>query len=52
MTIYFYIMFAIVSTVMFTVGAIITYIEGEKELKNRYNRGSKNNGKNPKKHSA
>ena len=36
MTIYFYIMFAIVSTVMFTVGAFIAYIEGKKELITKY----------------
>ena len=52
-TIFFYISFAMVSAVMFAVGALIAYIEGEKELKNRYyNRGRKNNGKNQKKHSA
>ena len=36
MTIYFYITFAIVSAVMFTAGAFIAYIEGEKELANKY----------------
>ena len=51
MTIFFYITFAMVSALMFGVGALIAYIEGEKELNNRYNRGSKNNGKNQKKHS-
>ena len=52
MTIWFYITFAIVSAVMFTAGAVITYIEGLKELENRYIRRTKNNGKNPKKYSA
>lgn len=51
MTILFYIVFAMVSAVMFTAGAIIAYIEGEKELTYKYNRGIKNNGKNPKKQS-
>ena len=52
MTIFFYITFAIVSAVMFTAGAVIAYIEGLKELDNRYNKRRKNNGKNQKKHSA
>ena len=43
MTIYFYITFAIVSAVMFTAGAIIAYIEGEKELILKYKQGAKNN---------
>ena len=42
MTIYFYITFAIVSAVMFTVGALIAYIEGLKELNNRYYGRGKN----------
>jgi hypothetical protein len=41
-----------VSALMFGVGALIAYIEGEKELNNRYNKRRKNNGKNQKKHSA
>ena len=52
MTLLFYITFAMVSAVMFTVGAFIAYIEGLKELNNKYNKGIKNNGKNQKKHSA
>jgi hypothetical protein len=43
-------MFGMVSAVMFGVGAIIAYIEGEKELNYKYNRGINNNGKNQKKH--
>ena len=42
MTIFFYIMFAIVSAVMFTAGAIIAYIEGKKELTTKY-QGAKYN---------
>jgi hypothetical protein len=39
-----------VSALMFGAGALIAYIEGLKELNNRYNnRGIKNNGKDPKK---
>jgi hypothetical protein len=38
-----------VSALMFGAGALIAYIEGLKELNNRYNRRIKNNGKNPKK---
>jgi hypothetical protein len=41
-----------ISALMIGAGAIIAYIEGEKELKYKYNRGIKNNGKNQKKHSA
>jgi hypothetical protein len=37
---------------MFGAGALIAYIEGLKELNNRYNRRIKNNGKNTKKYSA
>ena len=44
-------MFAMVSAVMFGVGAIIAYIEGEKELNRQYDRRRQNNGKNQKKHS-
>ena len=51
MTIFFYITFAMVAALMFGVGALIAYIEGEKELKNRYYKGRQNNGKNQKKHS-
>lgn len=36
MTIYFYITFGIVSALMFGAGALIAYIEGLKELNNRY----------------
>lgn len=43
MTIYFYIMFAMVSTVMFTVGALIAYIEGKKELAIKYGQEGKTN---------
>ena len=50
MTIFFYIAFAMVAALMFGVGALIAYIEGLKELNNRYNRGTNNNGKNQKKH--
>jgi hypothetical protein len=39
-----------VAALMFGVGALIAYIEGLKELNNRYNRGRKNDGKNQKKH--
>jgi hypothetical protein len=38
-----------VSALMFGAGALIAYIEGLKELNNRYNRRRKNDGKNPKK---
>ena len=41
MTILFYIMFAMVAAVMFAAGAIIAYIEGEKELLNKYKQGGK-----------
>lgn len=41
MTILFYIMFAMVAAVMFAAGAIIAYIEGEKELFNKYKQGGK-----------
>ena len=51
MTIFFYITFAMVAALMFGVGALIAYIEGLKELNNKYNRGIKNNGKNQKKQS-
>ena len=37
MTILFYIMFAMVSAVMFAAGAVLAYIEGKKELVNKYN---------------
>ena len=50
MTIFFYITFAMVAALMFGVGALIAYIEGLKELNNRYNMGRNNNGKNQKKH--
>ena len=43
MTIYFYIMFAIVSAVMFTAGTIIAYIEGKKELVIKYGQEGKTN---------
>lgn len=43
MTIYFYIMFAIVSAVMFTAGALIAYIEGKKELAIKYGQEGKTN---------
>ena len=52
MTIFFYIAFAMISALMFGVGALIAYIEGEKELNYKYNRGIKKDGKNQKKHSA
>ena len=41
MTIFFYIMFAMVSAVMFAAGAVIAYIEGEKELTIKYKQGAK-----------
>ena len=50
MTIFFYITFAMIAALMFGVGALIAYIEGLKELNNRYNIGRNNNGKNQKKH--
>ena len=50
MTIFFYITFAMVAALMFGVGALLAYIEGLKELNNRYYRGIKNDGKNQKKH--
>jgi hypothetical protein len=34
-------MFAMVSAVMFAAGALIAYIEGEKELNYKYNKGRK-----------
>lgn len=43
MTIFFYIMFAMVSAVMFAAGAVLTYLEGEKELILKYKQGEKNN---------
>ena len=52
LNIWFYITFAMVSALMFGAGALIAYIEGLKELNNRYYRRSKNNGKNKKKYSA
>ena len=36
MTILFYIVFAMVSALMFAAGAVIAYIEGEKELISKY----------------
>ena len=42
MTIWFYISFAMVSALMFGAGALIAYIEGLKELNNRYYGRSKN----------
>ena len=43
MTILFYIVFAMVSAVMFSVGAFIAYIEGEKELLIKYRQEDKTN---------
>ena len=43
MTIFFYIMFAMVSAVMFAAGAVLAYLEGEKELILKYKQGAKNN---------
>ena len=43
MTIFFYIMFAMVSAVMFAAGAMLAYLEGEKELILKYKQGVKNN---------
>ena len=43
MTILFYIMFAMISAVMFAAGAVIAYVEGEKELILKYKKGAKNN---------
>ena len=42
MTIFFYIMFAMVSAVMFAAGAVLAYLEGEKELTLKYKQGAKN----------
>ena len=41
MNIFFYIMFAMVSAVMFAAGAVIAYVEGEKELTIKYKQGEK-----------
>lgn len=36
MTLLFYILFAMVAAIMFAAGALIAYIEGEKELISKY----------------
>ena len=41
MNIFFYIMFAMGSAVMFAAGAVIAYVEGEKELTIKYKQGEK-----------